>query len=510
MFYTKKETKPKVKSLSLVIKDFSKGLNFNLEENILNPNFCVNAYNFAYKKGVLTESYGFQTLKCPNYEDDTWAEAYMNPLVTETVNFVSLWFFKVYDLDYGGRVDKLIFYAENTGMYYMRIITIAPAISRVYQEEYAERPTFTYNCKLNGIDYNLFGSENMGVYKFDGAVAPVRLLNCPNLSSICEDKGKLFGTVFGEKNKILYHSNLDFTTWTTNIDINNGVIYMNDDRGKINKVISFLGYVFAIRDYGISKISHNQGKSDFDITHLSLSGNKIYENTVQICSDKMLMLTRDGISCFNGVTSKILNLGFNEMLKNVNNDYAEAVFHSGKYYLACRLNFNDDKSIGSESITGNKNNCLIILDVDNLNYDIVRGVDISSMASIQLNTMDKIAMILNNRERTKVIELNESGAFYDTPLEKEWVSPLTDLGYCDKIKLIKDISLLSLYDATVTIFTEDEQKVFNIKGSERVSKFRVNLKGKQIGLKINSNVKKAYISNVKLNIDLLDYGFTRT
>lgn len=508
MFYTKKEKKPEVKSLSLSIKDFSKGLNFNFEENILDPSYCVNAYNFAYKKGVLTESYGFQTLLCPNYKNDTLTEAILNPLEPGPVNYTSIWFFKVFDENYG-RVDKLLFYAEDLGLYFMRIITTYPIICRVYDEEYGEKPTFSYNCKLNGVDYNLFGSENMGVYKFDGTVAPVLLSQCPNLSSMCEDKGKLFGTVRGEKNKIVYHTNLDFTTWTTEINENNGTIEMNDDRGQINKVISFLGYVFAIRDYGISKISHSEGKNNFDITHLSLSGNKIYENTVQICSDKMLMLTKDGISSFNGVTSKILDLGFNEMLKGVNNDNSEGVFHSGKYYLACRLNFNDGKNIGSELIDGNKNNALIILDVQTLKYDIVRGVDIASLVSIQLNKMDKVAMIMNNREKQKVIQLNDSGAFYDEPLEKEWVSPLTDLGYSDKIKLVKNISLLSLYDCKITVFTEKEEKEFDIIGSEKLNKFKVNLRGKQIGLKINSNTSRAYISDVKLNIDLLEYGFTR-
>ena len=34
MFYKKKTTFPSPKSLSLEIKDFSKGLNFNKEENI--------------------------------------------------------------------------------------------------------------------------------------------------------------------------------------------------------------------------------------------------------------------------------------------------------------------------------------------------------------------------------------------------------------------------------------------------------------------------------------------
>ena len=278
MFYKKQTNFPKTKSLEIGLEDFSKGLNFSKEENILNTDYSVNNYNFAYKKGVLTENYGFETLTCPNYMNDDFAEVYFG--YDYVVNFKTLWFFKVYDEENGGRVDKLCYYADDKGLYYSRVMTRAPIIARAYQLEYEEQPTFFYNIKLNNVDYNLFGSENMGVYKFDGAVAPVLMHNFPNLSSMCEDKGKLFGTTYGEKNIVYYHTDLDFTTWTKESDESNGKIVMNDDRGKINKVIPFLGYVFAIRDYGITKIINYANKVNFDITHLSLSGNKIYENTV--------------------------------------------------------------------------------------------------------------------------------------------------------------------------------------------------------------------------------------
>lgn len=510
MFYSKKSVIPKVKSIVVDITDFSKGLNFNLEENILDPNYCVNSYNFAYKKGVLTEGYGFETLTCPNYEDETFAEVYLNP-DHPVPDFSSVWFYKMYDDDQGGRIDKLMYYAENnTRLYFHRALTIAPMINKFTEIMFPERPSFTYNYKFNNYDYNLIGSEKLGVVMFDGYIDPVQITNCPNMSSLCVDKGKMFCTVYGDRNCIYYHVGDNIQEWTTETDDYNGKIEMNDNRGKINKVLSFLGYVFAIRDYGISKITNYEGKLKFDITHLSLYGNKIYENTVNICGDKIFMLTKDGIASFNGVTSKVLNLGVNEFLKGVNNDNARAVFHSGKYYLACKLNFNDNNSVGCESLeNGFINNALIILDVQTLDYDIVRGIDISGMESVQINKMDKVALVLNSIKRDLPLQLTNNGCFYDVPLRKEWNSPLTDLGYSNKVKLIKDISLLSLYDLTLTIYTEKESKTFKISGKNTLSKLRVNLKGKQIGIKIESETEKAYVSNLKFNIDLFDYEFTR-
>lgn len=511
MFYKKTSKYPKTTNLKVEVKDFSKGLNFNKEENLLKPDSSVNFYNFSFKKGVLTEGYGFQTLSCPNYEDDTYKEVYLNTdYFDENTKFEALWFYKMWDDEQGGRIDKLMYRLEDGRMVFSRVMTIAPMINPCMDITLAERPACTYNYKLDGYDYNLVCSEKNGVQLHDGYFPPQILENVPKISSLCEDKGKMFCTTFGEKNIIYYHTDTNILDWTTELNGVNGKIEMNDNRGKINKVIPFLGYVFAIRDYGISKITNYENKVKFDITHLSLSGNKIYENTVNICSDKMLMLTKEGISSFNGNTSEILNVGFNEFLKNVNNDNARAVFHSGKYYLACRLNFNDGKRVGCEALdTPFKNNALIIMDVNSLEYDIVRGVDISDLVSVQLNKMDKVAFVLNSLKRNTILELNSNGSFYETPLKKEWNSPLSDLGYSNKIKLIKYVSLVSIYDCTLTIFTEKESKTFKINGENTLTKLKVNLKGKQVGIKIETDSPKAYISNLKFDIDLLDYEFTK-
>ena len=121
--------------------------------------------------------------------------------------------------------------------------------------------------------------------------------------------------------------------------------------------------------------------------------------------------------------------------------------------------------------------------------------------------MDKIAIILNSQETKRVFELERNGKFFDSFSKKVWISPLTDLGYSNKIKFVRDFTVLSKFDAKITIFTEKESKTFSILGQKTLNKIRVNLKGKQIGIKIESVVDKAYIGNLKINIDLIDYGF---
>lgn len=524
MFVKKSDSKPKTERIVVKINDFSKGLNFDKEENVLDPNYCVAVYNFAYGKGVLTEGYGFSNLMCPNYVNDDLAPMIQPPNV-DWVDFKTMWFYKMYEADNGGRTDKLLFYGADKRIYFSRIICEFPYIFDYVTDTFDSPPTFSYNIKKDGKDYTIFGSETLGMYKFAGLGNPKKMESFPQLNSMCENKGKLFGSGYGERNVLYYHADTNFTTWLPSytetyevVDeetgefithVLNNVFEMNDDRGKINKVVSFLDYVYAIRDYGITKIICYENKSNLDIIHLSLSGSKIYENTVCICSDKMIMLTKDGLCSFNGVTSKVLNLGVNEMLKNQNNDFAKAVFHSGKYYLACRLNFDDDNIIGCENQTNYKNNALVILNASTNEYEILRGVDIACLCSIKLNKMDKIAILLNSVETQRVLELNSNGKFFDQPLIKEWISPLSDLGYSNKIKFVRDFTILSKYDAEITIFTENGSKSFSLKGKDTLNRIRVNLKGKQIGIKIKSTIDKAYITNLKLSIDLIEYGFNK-
>lgn len=507
MFCEKTNVRPKISSINVCVDDFSKGLNFNKGQNISSMKSCVSVFNFDFSDGVLTESYGLKNFSCPNYQDDTVRD--MEQGIDDPVaNLENVWFFKMYDESNGGRVDKLMFYGDNGYIYYSRIITKIPLLSRYIYVAYNDKPTFNYNIKLNGVDYVLFGSEKLGVYKFDGGIPdPVLLENFPLLNSMCENNNMLFGSGYGERNIVFYHHGLDFDLWTTDVDDKNGKIELNDARGKINKVISYLGYVFLIRDFGISKVLNFEEGETPEIVHLNLTGSQIFENTAQVCRDKMIMLTKDGICSFNGTTNEILDLEVNKLLEGVNNEKAVSVFHSGKYYLACRLNFNDGNIVGCESETDFVNNALIVLNVETKQYEILRGIDIASMCSVQLNLVDKIAIILNKGERQRVFELDRSGKFYSDISQKMWISPLTDLGYSNKFKIVKNFSVLTKFDCFVTIFTEKDSKTFALKGSETLNKIKVNLKGKQIGVKIESLTEKAYISNLNFNVDLIDYGY---
>ena len=110
----------------------------------------------------------------------------------------------------------------------------------------------------------------------------------------------------------------------------------------------------------------------------------------------------------------------------------------------------------------------------------------------------------NTEYGTKIGQLVDAGTTFGECQHKYWRSPLTDLGFSNKEKFVKEISLLSKYDATVCVFTETEKGEFFMNGRALLSKVRVIINGKQVGISISSDTKKAFISNVKLTVELLD------
>jgi len=57
------------------------------------------------------------------------------------------------------------------------------------------------------------------------------------------------------------------------------------------------------------------------------------------------------------------------------------------------------------------------------------------------------------------------------------------------------------------VFTETESREFVIKGGNVVTQLPVRIKGRLLALSIRSEVERAFISNIKLTVDLLDLDY---
>lgn len=493
---------PTEKVIEYSIKNFSEGIDAGTDENIADFDSAVVAYNFEYKNGALVESVGFEPVSAPSTFEEGSAETVATYMMDadRKKEFVKVSHFKEYNKTYGLRQDKIMVVNSENRAFFTRAITSAP----IFSELRLMQPTALPKMKnyTNGTDdVIVFFNDEDRLYSFDNLEAPIHHPDVPAITDFCEHKNRAFAILSGERLSIRTQEE-NLLDWTDKLTNSTVIIKLDSDRGCINKLIAFNGYLFAIRDFGITRI--NWYGSTYDLTHLLCSGSRMYADTACVCGSNGLVLCKDGIYQFDNTSAQKLDLKLNRLLVGVSNQYAVASFRNGVYYLACKLNFGDNKVVGCEANKTCKNNALIMLDTQTNQYSICRGVDIVDLCTLQYASADKLLACFNGDYSNNIGQLTTDGLIFGKTQPKYWCSPTTDLGFADKIKSVKEISLLSLYDITISVFSENECRSFEVKGSNVISRIPVRVKGKQIGLSISSTQSKAYVSNLKIKVGLLD------
>ena len=460
---------PKTTTVEFDITDFSNGIDAQTAENITDFDKAVSSYNFAYNDGVLTEGFGFEDITTPTTKDEGCAELPMRYYLDNDVetNWVKLSHFKEYSEANGARQDKIFLVNSQNRLFYSRLITQTPIFAEISGMTFTKTPKMA-NYTYNNHDCILFFNDTDGVYSWDNVDFPIHHQNCPKFHDFCTYKERVFAVPSGERLKIRVER-INLLNWTSTQTSSTKIISFDSERGYINKLLSFNGYLFAIRDFGISRVVWYDNDASSDVKHLLSSGSRIYANTACICGNSGLVLCKDGIYEFDNVSAQKLNLRLNRLLKGVSNQNAVATFRNGVYYIACRLNFNDNNKIGCENEVGYKNNALIAYDTQTKQYSITRGVDISCLATMQYLSADKLYVCFNGQNSNKIGQITQNGLFFGNSQTKFWCSPLTDLGFSNKIKSVREVSLLSLNDITLKVFSESESREFFIKGDNIIS-----------------------------------------
>lgn len=493
---------PSTKTLTVSVENFQSGLDTETAENVNDFNVAVNCYNFDSNSGALTESIGFEELTIPSSTEDNSSEN--SPLRERVTRFVKMGVYKQFDTTENKRTDKLIAITDDLKVEFCRLVTQYPAFMNLDEKQYTEIPNLlNYNDGEN--DCILFSSEKDGLFSWDDKVETKQWVSAPVVTNICVHKGRTFITEGGERLTIRTEpSNL--TQWTTSPTIDNVYIPLSDKQGRVNNLLVMNDYIFAIRDYGITRVDWYNRDDAYDVTNLLFSGGRIYGRTACVCGNFGIVLCKDGIYKFDSVSAEKLDLKINNLIKGVSNTNAVGAFRNGIYYLACRLNFDDDQQIGCEQAEY-KNNAVLIYDVATDKWSLSRGADIIDLCAVQFESVDKLLACFNTNDGVKIGQLVHNGKFFNDIQQKYWRSPLSDLGYSDKEKCIKEISVMSEYDCIITVQTEVESREFEVKGSSILNRFPVRLKGKQVGVAIKSDTEKSLISNLKLTVDIMDINY---
>ncbi len=499
MFYKKPLLIKNTKNLKLKLSNFSGGVNTEVDENVLPFKFAKNSYNYNFTKGSLETGIGFESLTfLKNNASNLERTLQFDDEITE-VNKV--WLYPFYN-NVNQKKEHLLLASCDDKMYFCQIISIDPYIYPILNN-------ITFTSVPNAIYYNLDGEDVMLVTSAtDGMLVyhaqEINNLdsNAPKISSMCRHYERIFAIEAGKRTKLVFSDNLDPTNWNVSSD-EAGYIELADERGGLEKVVSFNDYVYIFKEYGILRLSAYGDQSDFSITNLYVTSGKIYGNSVCVCGNRIMFLSKDGIYSFDGFSTSKLSLNIESLFRDVDNENCCSAYFNGKYYLGLKVDFNDGESVGCEEYSGGfVNNALIEIDLKTGDINITRGVDLKSICAIEYERVKKLVCAFNGEFKNRLGQLTHNGKIFGKPLKKVWQSSFTNLGFSSKTKKIRSVSLISKQPCAVVLKTDKGENRYEISGSLKTQKIITHDEGEMVQFKIESSVGDAYIANVEIAISV--------
>jgi len=499
MFYKNNFPSNKTIKNNIKLLDFKEGFDY---DNLVSKGKLSSKllYNFHYENGALTSGYGIRDIMLARKENST---DFSRALVNEHgVKFLGAWLFNYYNNEYEVFQRKVVLYGDDKKIYYFRLFGADDLIYILYN--------FTLNSLPEGLHYNINNQDLLLLTSKDDNMLvwnnnePYVVSDVPKFRSMCIYSSRLFAIVEGPGNKIWFSDNTDPTSWPAVKDESIGVIEFPDaQRGRPNKILSFLDDIYVIREFGISRITFFSKTNTYQISQLFAGSGRIFPETVCVCDNKIYMTTSDGFYCFDGDSATKLDIKINGLLSPLNQN-SRGAFFDGKYFVACKLDFNDNKQIFEEEREDCINNALVAIDVETNTCTITRGVDIAWLLPITEGYFSKMLVCLNGENGSRVCELTKDGLYFERIMPKFWSMQINDLNSLEKEKLIKQIYIDSRYDCKVLVDCDGIKKEFKVIGGNKINRLNIMQKTKKISLTLESEESLNEIKSIEIV-----YGLTK-
>ena len=496
MFYKNVLKERETKTLTLTFDDFEKApepVESSKEKQFDTPYI---GYNFKVKNGVLEDNYGFRDLHLPYSEDDP--TEHRQDINCEEI--LEIWLFRWFD-PYALTTDSFIFYLDkNLHFYYFYEFYFFGDVgdSAITMTSYPT--TFSYRVGQSNMFLMSSATDDLVVYA--GGTNIYSLENTPKFLSTCIHENSFYGILATDDSKVVYTKEL-IIPQIEKTEFNE-LLFLGGEGAKLRKLFSLNDYVYLFRDNGIVKLYPYSTSATLSISHVYYSSSFIMPETIVRCGEEIYFLTREGMYKFDGSSVDRVELEVFDKIDMSDYQTFKASCMNGKYYLACRINFDDDEKILCEnSASGYKNNAVLIYDTFTKDVEIIRGVDIRDFEPVETNLISKMLCCFYNDYKSHLGEITHDGMFFDQVMPKKWTSVKTDCGYKGKTKLIKKVKLNALKDCQLKIETDKETKTFNIKGSDKTQTIKLGVRGETFSVSFVSTEKGQKIATPEFEVEVI-------
>ena len=497
MFYENKIKQKNIRYKKVNYASFVNGINSDYDEKILPVRYATSTYNYSYLNGALRTGLGVKELSISYDRLDRSKKK--SVVLPDGVEAIATYTYIRQDKFMGEYMDMLLVYASDCKIYAYSMYFDSDSFFVLDQVLFSTIP-LVVNYNIEGKDCVIFVTEEEGMFVWDGESHMTKIDDAPSITSMCIHYERMFATVVDDARSICFSDDLNPTNWAQSLT-EGGFVSIIDERGSSKKIISFNDYLYIFRDYGIDRMVAYADQTGFQINPLFTSSTKIYTDTIRVCGDRIVFLAEDGIYYFSGLSTTKYDLNINSKFVGVYNDKAKASYYNGKYYLACRMKFDEDM-VGCESVEFD-NNCLLELDLKTGGLNILRGYDIINLQTLNSRIESKLVICVKVDGVTKLGELSNDGEVFGKSTHKMWRSPKLNFDEPLRDKLIKSLTLSSSGDVTIRIRYDNNEKDYRIKGSNNLITIYPNIKGKEIAVDFLCDKSGCNISNPEMIIGVL-------
>lgn len=384
-------------------------------------------------------------------------------------------------------VYRLLVYTDNKKIYLNQMMNNSNKLHWLYQMEFESVPKTLAYKKQDNDAIIITDGKTMKIWETN--YSPYTVENTPIITDMCMNESVLYCCLKEPAFKVWYATDLN-PEKVGDVGRYSGYVELTDNLGDAKRVFTFDENVYVIREFGISKI-HRIQKS-FTVTEVYSSNTRILEKTACVCGNLLLFMTKEGLYYFNGNSVEKYDMNFNDMLENNNSMCAKSL--GNKYYLACRLNYGDNKQMFCET-SSYVNNSLVVVNVDDNVYEIVRGVDIKQLEPIKTDTFEKMIILFNGENSNIIGEIVENSMQFNEIMPNFWLSKQIFSSYETK----RFTKLVVNADANIDfkLIYDDHSITFTTYNSG-LNEFTFKIFGKELKIEISSKkanveVKKAYL-----------------
>ena len=460
-----------------------KGLVYSVDEALLGLEYSPEAYNFTFRNGVLKSDMGIGYAKGYYRHDENVRHQFKALPTKERIKDVF-----VYHKRTDGQYDDRLVVQTDEGNFYTTTIFEPNEWTKI-EGLITMKDVCAVNYNFGGRAILILSGAQIGLVIYDGDEA-TKVDDAPAFSSLAIHYERVFGVVNGKENQVWFSSVLDPTNWVVSGE-DAGFIAFQDECGDVEKIVSFLGYLYIFREHGIFRLTAYGDQSEFSLKKVFTDVARIYKHTIVLAGNKIMFCTDEGIYTFDGYNVSKTNL---EIPPTTVRSYMSASYLKDKYYLAVKI----DKD---EFIDGIKiNNALIEYDLKEKTVSVLAPFDVRKLVAMNAHYATEVLVVSREGHSNTLGMVVKNSEYFGADIEKTYRTAVNDLG-SDKVKIIREIVVNSKSPLTVTVMYDGHERSFDFGGASSPKKAFVDRCGNKIGFKISTLSKEALVAPITVKID---------